>query len=141
MPDKKPTFIDYMEDKFKPVKKVLNTPIKNHLTRRNANALSAIGAILNRIPTAPTQILGYALQAPDLLYDIKDLTTNPTYASGTEVLLDIPMKFTQLPGYVDDVSSALGIVNDGTGAITGKTVVEHLNTRRKKRHLNEVYEQ
>lgn len=77
------------------------------------------------------------MQTPDVLYDVKDFTTNPTMNTGTEVVLDIPMKFNQLPGYADDVASTIGIANDAVGGITGQTIVEHVS-KRKKRHLDET---
>lgn len=90
-----------------------------------ARGLSAIGTGLQWVPHPITRVVGAALTIPDTYYDTKDFIQDPTVENGTSLLLDIPAKIPNVPGYVDDIMRGVSIADDVTGVpswAVGKTV-------------------
>lgn len=102
---------------------------KKYPNRRQAAGFSAIGGAISYIP-AIGKFLSVPFMFPDLLYDAYDLYKErkkglmPTLVNAGHLALDFP---SYIPGMLgDDALEIGGIIDDGTYAITGKPIEEHI---------------
>lgn len=141
---KKRTFLQYIEEKEKPVKKVLHTPIRHYLNRRNSAILSAIGGGLVSTNIPYVREAGQLIQIPDDAWDLYDFAKSGfNKKEAVELIPDLATHIPQIAGTpLDDKIRLGGMINDASYGITGKSLIDYgnsfksqLNTRtRKLRH-------
>lgn len=140
MPPK--TFLQWLDEKEKPIQKALHTPVRKTLNRRVSAGIATVGGglISTKVPFV-TQ-LGYGMQVPALLWDVYDFAKNPTIANGAEFIPDIMNKVGQIRGKNwDDAMRYAGMSNDAAEAVTGRSGVEWVdylaNKKSKRKQISE----
>lgn len=91
--------------------------------QRGASALSAIGNVLQmtKIPHAAT--VGTVLQIPDAIFDLENLVDNFNIKNAIHLGLDSSVLPVSIP-----ILDAGAIADDGYSAITGRDLIEDLQT-------------
>lgn len=86
--------------------------------RMATRVASTLGGVLQFIPHPVTKALGYALQVPDVIYDVKDFSEDPSVKNATSLALDI-VPLAQLskkvPTNLATTWGVTGILDDATG--------------------------
>lgn len=121
----------------------LNDKHQEQRNRRLASGASVIGGVISLFPHPAAKIAGSLLQFPDIYYDTKDVTSNPSSKTSLGHLVLDGLNF--VPGLTkimsDDLLKIPGLIDDTYSTTTGRDAIQDarrsLSTSDNKRSIKD----